>query len=144
MATLQKVKAGDLLVGRLSHGADLLEELTEICLERNVRLGRIEAIGAVQEARLAFYDQQKKEYRFLEIKKPLEIAKLVGNVSIKDGRPFVHAHITLADERGNAHGGHLAKGTVIFACEFILHPLEGSDLVRQYDPETGLPLWGME
>ncbi len=71
-----------------------------------------------------------------------EITKLVGNVSLKEGRPMVHAHVTLADE-GKAFGGHLAPGTVVFACEFIIQVFEGVSLTRSLDAETGLQLWGM-
>ena len=49
--------------------------------------------------------------------------------------------MTLSDEKGNAFGGHLAQGTVIFACEIIVHAFEGPKLTRSYDETTGLPLW---
>ena len=128
-------------MGRLRHGADLLEELTAVCIKQNITLGRIEGLGAVQKACIAFYDQQAREYRPVTIDLPLEILKLVGNVSLKDGAPFVHAHVTLGDAEGKAYGGHLAPGTVVFACEFILEVLEGPDFERGYDEETGLQLW---
>ena len=143
MANMKKVEPGELFMGKLTYGSDLLEEITEICRNRNVQLGRIEGLGAVQRARLGFYDQQSREYQFFVLEKPLEITKLVGNVSLKDDNPFVHAHITLADETGNAYGGHLAGGTVVFACEFILQAFDGSVFKRGFDEATGLPLWIM-
>ena len=56
---------------------------------------------------------------------------------------MVHAHVTLSDEQGNAFGGHLAPGTVIFACEFVIQELAGDALTRGFDEQTGLPLWQM-
>ena len=144
MAIMQKVKPRECLMGKLSHGADLLEEITDLCRREDIRLGRLEALGAVQRARLGFYDQQARLYQFLEIDRPLEITNLVGNVSLKDGNPFVHAHVTLADKAGNVFGGHLAPGTVVFACEFILESFEGPVFERNFDETTGLPLWTME
>ena len=38
-------------------------------------------------------------------------------------------------------GGHLQKGTVVFAGEFVIEEILGPKLVRDYDPETDLPLW---
>jgi uncharacterized protein len=143
MALLEKVKAGQMFIGRLAHGADLLDELTQTCSDRNIRCGRIEAIGAVQSARIAYYDQQKQEYGFLILEEALEITALIGNVSLKDGAPMVHAHITLADEHGKAYGGHLAHGTTVFACEFMLQAFESPILEREFDSETGLPLWAI-
>ncbi len=143
MANIRKLKPKELFMGKLSYGSDLLEELTELCQKAQIRLGRIEALGAVQKARLGFYDQKLKEYQFFVLDQPLEITNLVGNVSIKDGAPIVHAHVTLADESGRAHGGHLAPGTVVFACEVVVHVLDGPVFERGLDEQTGLPLWKM-
>ena len=141
MALINNVRPRELLMGRLSHGSDLLEAITDICRKGNIQLGRIEALGAVRRARLGFYNQQTHEYQFVTIDQPLEITQLVGNVSLKDHMPFVHAHITLADKLGNAYGGHVAAGTVVFACEFILEAFDGPTFERGFDETTGLPLW---
>jgi len=143
MAIVKKVKPREVFMGKLSHGGDLLEEITDICRKKGIQLGRVEALGAVQKARIGFYNQQTHQYQFLALDKPLEITKLVGNVSLKDGKPFVHAHVTLADETGNAYGGHLAPGTLVFACEVILEAFDGPTLDRGLDEVTGLPLWTM-
>ncbi len=143
MATFREVKGARCLMGRLKHGADLLEELTAVCADQGVRLGRVEALGALQKARLGYYDQDKSEYRFIELDEHLEMTGLVGNVSLRDGQPMIHAHVTLADEQGRAYGGHLAPGTVVFACEFCLQAFEGPEFERGLDEETGLPLWRM-
>jgi predicted DNA-binding protein with PD1-like motif len=143
MAIVKRVKPVVLFMGKLSHGSDLLAELTDLCTQKDVHLGRIEALGAVQRARLGFYNQKTREYEYVILDRPLEITKLVGNVSIKDDKPMVHAHITLADDGGIAYGGHLASGTVVFACEFILQAFDGPVFERAYDSDTGLPLWKM-
>lgn len=143
MAVVKRVKSKRLFMGKLSHGGDLLEELTEVCRKENIKLGRIEALGAVQRARLGFYSQQTHEYKFLNLDQPFEITNLVGNVSLKDGNSFVHAHITLSDKEGHAYGGHLAPGTIVFACEVMLEAFEGPAFERGLDEVTGLPLWKM-
>ena len=143
MAEFKSVESRETVMGKLSYGCDLLEELTNVCIERGVNLGRIEAIGAVQKACIGFYNQEIRTYQFSTINQPLEIANLVGNISLKDGNPFVHAHVTLSNEAGISYGGHLAPGTVVFACEFILETLDGPTFNRYPDEETGLPLWSM-
>lgn len=136
-----RVEGGKAIVGRLERGDDLLEGLTRVCREEGVRLGRIEALGAVERAVVGFYDQAAYEYRYHELDEPLEILCLVGNVSLKDGEPMVHAHLTLSDAQGRAFGGHLAAGTRVFACEFAIEPLEGAELHRGFHEPTRLPLW---
>jgi hypothetical protein len=141
MAGTRVVRSKRILMGRLSHGEDLLGGITDTCTREGIYLGRVEALGAVQRARLGYYHQLSREYRFLALNEPLELICLCGNVSIRDGDPFVHAHVTLSDSRGRAFGGHLAEGTVVFACEFVIESLEGSDFVRERDSLTGLHLW---
>jgi len=143
MATHVDVKHARRIMGRLGHGKDLLDEITAVATAEGVTLGRVEGLGAVTRARLGYYNQEEREYEFHEIDEPLEITALVGNVSLKDGKPMVHAHVTLADREGRAFGGHLAPGTVVFACEFTMQALDGAELNRTHDDPTGLPLWEM-
>ena len=143
MSIMKKVRSRQLFMGKLDHGADLLEEISHVCRIEDIGLGRIEALGAVRKACIGYYDQKAREYRFMDLNRHLEITHLIGNISLKDGAPIVHAHITLADEKGNAYGGHLAPGTIVFACEFILETFDGPVFTRGLDHQTGLPLWTM-
>ena len=141
MAVTHELTPGRIYMGKLPHGSDLLEALTAFCVEKHIRLGRIDAIGAVGQARVGFYHHDTREYRHITYDAPLEILCLTGNISLKDDAPMVHAHVTLADKDGHAMGGHLAVGTTVFACEFTIQELIGVPLKRTYDDVTGLPLW---
>jgi hypothetical protein len=102
-------------------------------------------IGAVQKATIAYYDQKQIKYRDIMLNEPMEIVSLHGNVSLKDGKPFVHAHVVLGDEKGNVRGGHLLPGgTPVFACELTIDEFDGPELVREFDEITGLALWPKE
>ncbi len=129
-------------MGRLTKGDDLLEALEKFCREQNITLGEVRALGAVTQARVGYYNQAERKYYFLDLAQPMEILALVGNISLKDGKSMVHAHVTLADAEGRAYGGHLAPGTPVFACEFAIHEYQADQtLSRQPDAETGLLLW---
>ncbi|MCK9377505.1 MAG: DUF296 domain-containing protein [Syntrophobacterales bacterium] len=105
-------------------------------------MGEVRALGAVTQARVGYYNQAERQYYFLELARPLEIVSLIGNISLKDGKSMVHAHLTLADADGRAFGGHLAPGTLVFACEFILQEYEAAaPFLRRMDEPTGLFLW---
>jgi predicted DNA-binding protein with PD1-like motif len=136
------VTPGRNFIGRLAKGDDLLASLEKLAQEHNIILGEVTAIGAVSQARVGYYNQAERKYYFLDLAKPMEILALTGNISIKEGKPMVHAHVTLSDNEGRAYGGHLAEGTLVFACEFtILEFVSGVNLVRQMDEPTGLFLW---
>src|SRR6266852_1945329 len=129
------------IIGQLPFGSDLYEGLTRFVQQENIRLGRIQAIGATTHAVVAFYDQNTKTYNPLEFSGGMEILNLSGNVSIRDGEPFVHVHLLLGDAKGNVFGGHLLRGTKLFACEVTIDEFEGDDLVRALHDQTGLHLW---
>ena len=133
---------GRCFMGRLAKGEDLLAALERLCQEHGITLGEVRALGAVSRARVGFYNQEERKYYFLDVDQPLEILSLTGNVSMRDGKPMVHAHVTLADAAGRAVGGHLAEGAPVFACEYIITEyLADQTLSRQNDPDTGLMLW---
>lgn len=128
-------------ISRLPHGGDLLESLTSLCIENNIKVASVKAIGALSSAVIGFYDQQAHRYDTIELEGHWEIASLMGNVSIRDGLPFCHLHVTLADEKGNVKGGHLMEGCTIYAGEAVIEEFSGPELVREFDDETQLYLW---
>ena len=141
MEFIKYVKPSKIFMGSIEHNSDLLEGITRICAEKNIHLGRVEAIGSVKKARLGFYNQQEQKYHYIDFSEPLEILSLIGNISLKDDKPFVHAHVALSDDKGNALGGHLSPGTIVFACEVIIYTFDGPEFRRGFNDETGLPLW---
>ncbi|MFA4857794.1 MAG: PPC domain-containing DNA-binding protein [Candidatus Margulisiibacteriota bacterium] len=130
-------------LGRFECGDDLFGALTDFCKAQNIKLGVFSLVGAVKKAKLGHYNQQEKKYSdCIELSQKLEIASCMGNISLKDGEIFVHAHIVLADWDGKAYGGHLMPGTEIFAAEYNIQEYGGRELHRVKDDVTGLPLWG--
>jgi len=129
------------LFGQLPFGSDLYDGLTQIVQEENISLGRITALGATTSATVAFYSQSEKKYLTLSFSEPMEILSSFGNVSLREGRPFVHVHVVLSDINGKTFSGHLLPGTSLFACEVFIDEFEGEQLVRKYDERTGLFLW---
>lgn len=132
---------GRVVVARLDHDADLLEALTTLARERDLVVAGLQAIGALKQARLAYYDQTAHEYREFAVEGPAEIVACSGTVSRRDGAVAVHAHLCLAGPDGATRGGHLVSGCRIFACEAVLTELRGPVLERAFDEVTGLPLW---
>ena len=135
-----KFELGRNFLVRAEHDSNLVEFLTELAEKKEITAATFTAIGALKRAKLEFYDQEKHKYRKITLDSPHEIASCVGNISVKDGRPFVHAHAVLADKNGKTKAGHLLEG-VVFAAEVHLRELKGAKLERKYDKVTGLSLW---
>jgi predicted DNA-binding protein with PD1-like motif len=132
---------GRSIVARLEHGADLLDEIVALAERHGIEAGTLQGLGALQRARLAYYDQSGKTYGEFALEQPLEITALAGNLSRRDGGHAAHVHLTLAASDGRAFGGHAAPGCVVFACELVVTELLGQPLERVHDEVTGLPLW---
>jgi predicted DNA-binding protein with PD1-like motif len=128
-------------IGSIPQDADLYESLNKIAIEEDIRIGKITAIGAVKKAVIGYFDQNSNEYKTIELNGGYEILNCTGNISTREKKLFVHAHITLSDKDGKAFGGHLMAGTKVFACEVFIDEYTGEDLVREKDQTTDLFLW---
>ena len=128
-----------MIIRRLKHGEDLCGEIIRVCKEENIKTGWFNAVGALKNLTLAFYDQKKKKYGEIFLRGSYEISSCMGNISLVDGELFVHAHINASDDKGNVKGGHLLSGE-IFASELAIFPSRAV-LERKFDRTTGLKLW---
>ena len=132
---------GPIHVLRLEQGMDIVDAITGCATERGIRAAWFTYLGAVSRASLRYYDQVGHAYQDFTIDRHLEVLSGVGNVSVLDGAPFVHTHAAFGDEEGNALGGHLNRGCIVFSIEVSLQELIGDSPVRHHDPASGLNLW---
>ncbi len=126
---------------RLERGSDMLGGLNEAAAKLGIKAGTVQAIGAVSELVVGFYDQDAKQYRQHRFDESFEIGSGLGNVSIRDGQPFVHFHVVATDREGAAIGGHLMEGTKVFLIEAYFRELGGTPPVRRQDDDLGLAVW---
>ena len=134
------------LVLRAERGDRLPVALDELARAQGVVAGWVSGLGAVEWAEVSEYDQETQTYGPAQrVQGGAEILHLSGNVSIKDGAPMAHLHVTLSQERGErirVVGGHLVDAC-LFAAELKLECYEDVSLVRTRDAATGLALWGL-
>ncbi|ACC97915.1 putative DNA-binding protein with PD1-like DNA-binding motif [Elusimicrobium minutum Pei191] len=141
MAEEKPYLTGRTYIFRLPKGKDLQDSITAFCHDNQIKCGIINAIGAVENATVSYYDQAKKKYEKIVLEDEHELVSLIGNVSIKDNRPFVHAHAILSNKKGEVKAGHLMLGTKIFSAEVYIQELVGEPKVRKEDKVTKLQLW---
>ncbi|MFB6127321.1 MAG: PPC domain-containing DNA-binding protein [Halolamina sp.] len=121
------------------HGADWRGELERFARAHDVESAWFNAMGAVRDAEVWFYHQERREYEPVTFDEPLEVAACVGNVARLDGEPFAHTHAVLSRPSGQALAGHLDAATV-FAGEAYVRTFN-EPLVRDHDETTDLDLW---
>lgn len=130
------------LHGRLSFGDDFLLDMKRMLVAKNISTGYIQAIGAVSELKLAFFNQTNKTYEEQRFYGEWEILNITGNISVKNGEQFIHAHGCFSNKDFNVIGGHLLDGCIVYACEYTLFEYDEKPFEREYDSETGLYLFG--
>ncbi len=138
---LREATQGRTFVGRLPTDSDLVEEIERFCAENGVRAAWVNAVGAVRHLEYAFFDQSARHYIDLVSETHHEMAGFVGNVSLREGSPMLHAHASFGDEHGETVTGHIRKGTIVWVAEVEVRELTDIDLLREHDERTNLALW---
>ena len=138
-----EASVGRTVFARLTEGDDLLDSVSEAAKRAKVSAGFFVLIGTLKKANLGFFREGK--YETTEIIAPLEIVSCLGNISIKAGKIFAHAHVVVSDEKANAYGGHVMPSCLIGVTgELVLFEATGIKLSRRFDEKTKLFLLSME
>jgi len=126
-------------------GEDFMTLLAQFCVETEVHWGQFQAIGAVEDVEIGYYDLATRQYVFRKEEGPFEVSSMDGNVAELEEGPVVHAHAVLSrcDESLETIGGHLRKARVALTLEVPLW-LVSQPLMRRFDNETGLNLLNLE
>lgn len=127
----------------LLEGEKLVESITSFCSGNGIGAATFQALGAVKEVELGFYDLKARQYEWKKAEAELELDNATGNIALLEGKPIVHAHATVSDREMHSFGGHLKEAVVGASCEVFLTPL-GGKLERKQDEKTGLKLMELD
>lgn len=121
-------------------GDEIVSSLVAFAKQQELTAAHFEAIGALREGVIAYWDWNRKEYDRIEVGEQVEVVSCIGNIGRgADGEPKVHAHIALGRKDGSLIGGHLMEGRVRPTLELVL--VESSATIqRRRDDLTGLEL----
>lgn len=132
-------RSGTEIAIRLDEGDEIAGSLVSICVKEGISSAVFEGIGACRKAEIAHYDASEKRYRNRKLEGMLEIVSLIGNITVSDGKPLVHAHIALGLEDFSVVGGHLASAETSPTCEIAMG-IRGIRISRAPDERSGLRL----
>jgi predicted DNA-binding protein with PD1-like motif len=120
-------------------GDQVMAGLKSFAQEQHLAASHFTAIGAFKEVSLGYFDWEKKDYLKIPVHEQVEVLSLVGDVTINDGKPNIHAHVVLGKRDGSTYGGHLIEAEVRPTLEVILTE-SPAHLERRFDEEAGLAL----
>ncbi|MGY3481586.1 MULTISPECIES: PPC domain-containing DNA-binding protein [Staphylococcus] len=130
---------GNTIVLVLEQGEDIFEAVTDLAREKNGKFGTVSGIGACDNVELNFYNLETKTYEKKEIKEPLELISLLGNISHIDEKPFAHLHATFGTNQYETLSGHLTKAIVSATAEIVI-TMTNLDINRKHNADIGLNL----
>jgi hypothetical protein len=136
-----KGQVGKMCFARILEGEDLAEAIKKRVEESGIKAGIFFLIGSLKEVVLGYY--KEGQYKYIHLDGPLEIASCMGNIAVDEkGEIMIHAHAVVADEKGEAFGGHLMKDSHVGAtAELVVIEGVGVNLQRVFDEKTKLRLW---
>lgn len=132
----------DIIYAQLSGGADLYQEILEICRREKIETGYIlNIVGGLTRARLSTPVTKLDAFSppgILELEGTMEAAGIgilgrtvgtydaekVSGIINRAGEPYAHVHLTVSGN-GETHMGHLIDGCIVRS----LHPLSHFTIV---------------
>ena len=115
----------DVILVRLDKGDEIVKSLLEVVKREGVSLASVSGIGATDNFEVGVFDLDRADYNHFRFSGNHEIVSLVGNVTTKDGAPYLHLHITCAGEGGKIVGGHLFEAGISLTAEIFLQKATG-------------------
>ena len=126
---------------RLDPGEEIVGTVLGFCRAARIEGGTANGIGTLRNTTLGYFDRERKEYARQLFEDDLELVSLVGNITVSEGAPLLHAHVVLSGPRFETYGGHLFSAEVAATVELHLAPSGDSPrIVRVLDERTGLRL----
>ena len=127
----------------LAKGDNINKTFESFAEVKGIGCAWLNGIGALENPEIGYYSLEDKAYHRKTFKGEYELTSLIGNITLKEGKPFSHTHITFSDTEFRVFGGHLFNANITAAGEFIMQ--FGSDEInREMNVGIGLSLWCLE
>ena len=125
---------------RLDPGEEIVGSLTRLVEQESIQLASVSALGAANDVTIGIFNTVEKKYYSQRYKGDYEISALVGNVTRKEGEPYLHLHITIGNPvTDQVHAGHLSSATISATLELFLQVWDGQ-VGRKFSDTVGLNL----
>jgi len=132
-------KFGNKYIVRIDRREEVVESLTKFCEQNSIKLGSITAIGASDKITIGLFDVKTKKYHSKELTGNYELAPVIGNITTKDGKIYLHLHANVSDSEHRSFGGHLNSAVISGTFEAVIDVIDG-ELEREFNEEVGLNL----
>ncbi len=117
-------------------GDELVAGLTEFAATHHIVSGHITGIGGLITATLGWGDPAVGAMKKIAVDQKCELVSLIGNVSMRDGHPYVHLHAIVSFSDGSTKAGHLIDAHVNPLAEIYIVTTAAPDLDTNSKPHN--------
>ena len=135
-------REGNTIILRLDKGDEMIESVRAVAKRENVFAAKVSGIGATDDFTVGVFDTDIGEYEKFEFRGGHEINSLTGNISEKDGEPYIHLHITCTGKNCKVVGGHLISGVISLTGEIFISIIDYK-IPRKFDDSLGINRWDL-
>ena len=132
------VKVSRVIVGKVEPDEDLIDAITKLVKTYNIKAGLLNCIGAFKKFTIGYFDLDKKEYKLETFDENVELVSCLGNIAYKNGKPIIHAHVSVGRPDFSIIGGHLSQPSIISVTGEIYILEIDQKLNRSLDPQFNL------
>ncbi|HEY4214775.1 MAG TPA: DUF296 domain-containing protein [Steroidobacteraceae bacterium] len=121
MTYQEKTTAAHVFEVRFAAGDEILSGLYDLVAKHRITAGHITGIGGLAPgALLGWGTPDGHGFKKIEIADKTEIVSLLGDISVRNGQPYVHVHMIVASADGSTKGGHLLEARVAPVAELTV------------------------
>lgn len=129
----------DIYLLRIEPNEEIFESILNFAKKYKINFGFFFGIGAGDYFEIGRYNERTKDYDWKKIKKQMEIISIIGNLTIKENKPYLHIHASLSDKNLKSFGGHLKSAIIFPTCELLFFA-SNKKIERKFDELTKLYL----
>jgi uncharacterized protein len=134
---VQYIRQGERVQFRFESGEPFVEPVLAWLTREGIGYAAMTGLGAVSGATISYWNASTRQYEQHALTEQMEVVSLIGNVTLREGKPFVHAHVALGKRDLSVIGGHMNELLVHPTLEVWLRP-EATPVTRVLDEACGL------
>lgn len=136
---MEYIRKENEIVVRLDKGEEVISSLLTLAEKENILTASITGLGASNKFMVGVLDLNLKEFKGKTYEGVYEITNLVGNLTTKEDKPYLHLHATFAS-LDTVVGGHLTSAYISATAEIFIHVID-LNVDRKFDSNMGLNLF---
>jgi predicted DNA-binding protein with PD1-like motif len=122
---------------RFLSGEQMVRPLLDWAAREGIGYASMTGLGAVSAATISYWNAVSLEYETHELTDQMEVVSLIGNITLRESAPFLHAHVALGRRDLSVVGGHVNDLSIHPTLEIWLRP-EVDAIHRELDESCGL------